>query len=743
MRVRVLMLGATALVASLSSQASAQVSGSTLERSPPGVAAAPSGSEEEDEGAASADAVEQVVVTARRRVERLQDIPVAGTAISGQLIEDQGGFSSMRQIFDNAPGVNYFDTGTTINSEPTIRGQGGGRGNASNSAESAVGLFRDGVFVPGGTIGGKSYTRMDTFDLERSEILRGPQGALYGRNSVGGAINVITAKPGFTFGGKARASLSTNERMESEFIVNLPLVADTLALRVGLDASRQREGFYYNPSRVEFSDRERYAGARVALRYSKGPLDATLSADHFSLLTPGVLAVLSIPGAVDDPFIMEHNSRDNFNQHGTTVTLQASYDLGFATLTSVTGYRQRDTTLYTDDDGSVPARCPAIVAFTRRPCNPNAFGRRPDETERFYTSNHLTGSFWNNSDWLVGVEYTQVESQFRVESRGIPAPRDVRGSSDFRSAAVFGSVDLNVAPRLDVSLEGRYTRDDKQYQTANFALNPTTLAVTAITRPVNAQSDPDNFSYAAAATFRLTPDWMVYGRVGTGYRAGSFNADPGTPETDPRPITIPYDDETTTSYEAGSKIALGRWANAALTAFKSRTENLVVADTNGVPIAPIVFLRNGGTGEVWGVELEGTVRGRAPVIGGRVRFSFGISHSDGEIVEGPDAGKKINRIPDLSYNTNLNYRRPLGGPYTFFANVNTKTEEGGFFDIQNVFELQSFTRADGRLGLEVNDTRFTLFSRNLTDELYKVFQTAAAYRLNQPRVVGVEISRKW
>ncbi|MFN9944151.1 MAG: TonB-dependent receptor plug domain-containing protein, partial [bacterium] len=110
------------------------------------------------------------------------------------MIRDQGGVRTMEDLLANAPAVHFLDTTSPTNSEVTIRGSGTSRG---TNAEAAVGLYRNGAYVGGGSVGGRTFSRLDLFDVARAEILRGTQGALYGRNAVGGAINVITQQPKF------------------------------------------------------------------------------------------------------------------------------------------------------------------------------------------------------------------------------------------------------------------------------------------------------------------------------------------------------------------------------------------------------------------------------------------------------------------------------------------------------------------------------------------------------------------
>ena len=118
--------------------------------------------------------VEEVIISARKTEEKLKDVPIAATVLDAAAIQDQGGVRTMQDLLANAPAVHFLDTTSPTNSEVTIRGSGTSRG---TNAEAAVGLYRNGAYVGGGTVGGRSFSRLDLFDVERAEVLRGTQGA--------------------------------------------------------------------------------------------------------------------------------------------------------------------------------------------------------------------------------------------------------------------------------------------------------------------------------------------------------------------------------------------------------------------------------------------------------------------------------------------------------------------------------------------------------------------------------------
>jgi iron complex outermembrane receptor protein len=239
--------------------------------------------------------VQQVVVTARKREELLRDIPIAATVVDQAAITDQGGIRTMEDLLANAPAVHFLSTTSPVNSEVTIRGSGTSRG---TNAEAAVGLYRNGAYVGGGTLGGRSFSRWDLFDIERAEVLRGTQGALYGRNAVGGAINVLSQRPIFEQEAELFVQYATNDYKQVDFIYNAP-ISENLAFRISMSGVDQQEGFFYNPTRGEYFDAQETSGIRGQVRYRAGRFDGTLLAEHYQGNLQSVTFQVIIPAGTN------------------------------------------------------------------------------------------------------------------------------------------------------------------------------------------------------------------------------------------------------------------------------------------------------------------------------------------------------------------------------------------------------------------------------------------------------------
>lgn len=201
----------------------------------------------------------EIVVTARRRAEQLREVPASVTAITEAerqaLVLDR-----MDDYLRQVQSTTLVTSGPEYLNDITIRGQGSGR---VGFTETATGLYRDGVYNAGGGFGGRTLSRLDLFDTNRVEVLRGPQGALFGRNAVGGVVNIIPNRPGDELEARLTGRYADPERADMEAVLNLPL-HETLAVRLGGFLTDQEDGFVFNSTTGNVIDRQEVGGARVA-----------------------------------------------------------------------------------------------------------------------------------------------------------------------------------------------------------------------------------------------------------------------------------------------------------------------------------------------------------------------------------------------------------------------------------------------------------------------------------------------
>ena len=720
-----------------------------------------------------ANEIEEVVVSARKTEEKLKDVPIAATVLDASVIRDQGGVRTMEDLLANAPAVHFLDTSSPTNSEVTIRGSGTSRG---TNAEAAVGLYRNGAYVGGGTGGGRTFSRLDLFDVERAEVLRGTQGALYGRNAVGGAINVITQQPKFERSGEAFGQYGTNQYKQADLILNYNL-NDNWAVRFSGSVVDQPKGFFYNPSKDRHYDEQKSSAERLQIRYRNDRFDGNLLAEHyqgdlqavtFQIVIPNGTSAAFPGGYIQKDYSYPHNGPMTAKQQVNDVQGNWSYRFDWGTLSSVSNYRERRTLFTFDADGvdaaelaRVRAANPGSAATT----DPNSESITVDKTRSWFQDVHLNGSAGDRVNWLGGVEYVRFTSDgsnttgrtpnaANGQSPGTIAPV----SLEVESWAAYGLVGVDLTDTLNVSAEGRYTADKRTIDINRFDRR-TGLPVSTARFDVNGENSPNNFNYTLTAGWKLQPEWLLYAKLGTAFRAGSFNTDLG----DPRGAVIPlvYDDEKARTFEVGLKGDVMRGLFVSLTGYITRTSDALVQKDNGCratnpacPVAATNFLTNGGTAEVRGGELEITYR--AQVAGGRLRANVGITKQAGEFVSGPDKDKRIPRIPTTGIKGDVNYRHVIAGDWSGFVNLRYASEYGGRQEINADIPLafttpQQFRFAylrdhqilDLRVGVNTPTTEIAFYADNATDERYVIFETSTTNRLNAKRRIGVQLRQQF
>ncbi|MCP5432746.1 MAG: TonB-dependent receptor [Alphaproteobacteria bacterium] len=668
--------------------------------------------------------VDEIVVTARKRAERLQDVPIAVTAFSSDRLADRG-IDDFKELFQLVPDAMTADLGASFSNEIIIRGQGAGR---NVNSETATGIYRNGIFVAGGNIGGRNFNTMDLFDVARVEVLRGPQGALYGRNAVGGAVNVVTRRPVSELGAEGTASYGEADRYEAAGVVNVPL-SDELAVRAGLKYIDQRDGFFTDRLTGEVKDEESFLGGRVGLRWAPdGDFSAVLTLEYFSEDGPSFGVGTYNPLLATDPYSQSaFNFPTVFKRGEFTGQLELEYDMGFARLTAVSVYKTRDAE--TSDD---------VDAFTNT-LSPNMLTRiSDDEFRRVGGEVRLASSGAGPWRWLAGVEYASVTDEFLVNSNN---SRLSNSDSEDWTAAAFGSLGLDLTERLNVTGELRYSYDDKEVELTSR------LALASPTRVQSFSKSFDNLAPKATLAYRVSDDLNTYASIGTGYRAGGFNPEPDNAAVER--FAIPYDEETSVSYEVGAKAKLFDRLALNLAVFYSTTSDLQLL-LQFVPVgggAPLNAVTNGGDSVQYGAELEGGARFDIEATGGQLAVDFGGSWMTSEIdsaLPGVD-GTAIPYVRDWSANFGATYRQPLlNSGLGLVLGYGYRGGFGGWQDETSGRDLDDIELHDVRAGLEAAHWSLIGSVDNLLDTFYVPQRTnATAVRASRPQTWKITLSAKF
>jgi iron complex outermembrane receptor protein len=456
--------------------------------------------------AASERTVEELIVTARRREERAQDVPIALAVIGGETLEKQGTYN-VQQITQIAPSV-QFSSSNPRNTSVTIRGLGQSFGLANDGLESGVGLYIDQVYFAR-----PAASTFDLLDLERVEVLRGPQGTLFGKNTTAGALNVTTRSPTFTPSGSLELSVGDLGFTQGKATISGPLVGDVLAGRLSVSSTR-RDGTIYNVTTRQWVGDQNNQTLRGQLLYRPNPaLQVRLTADYSKQFTDCCTQVYVTAGQTlkpaaqqfstlaaglgyappsTDPYnrLADVDAKIQANQTQGGVTAIADWDLGFATLTSVSGWRIWEWDPANDRDYT-------SLSILKRSENAS-------EQEQLSEELRLTSNGDNTVDWVVGLyAYSQTIDTQGIEEWGPDAAywllsptlpralldgyrRDLAVSSTTKSYAVFAQATWNITDRLRLTPGLRYTEEKKdasyvQTLTGGLATTDATLLARKLT----------------------------------------------------------------------------------------------------------------------------------------------------------------------------------------------------------------------------------------------------------------------
>ncbi|SNS06218.1 iron complex outermembrane recepter protein [Sphingomonas laterariae] len=713
----------------------------------------------------SAGGLEEIVVTAQKRAENLQDTPLAVSALTSQTLEARR-ISDISGITAAAPNLTTTITpSSTANIAVHIRGIG--ESDPVLTVDSPVSVYLDGV-----VIGRSAGAIFDLVDLERVEVLRGPQGTLYGRNTTGGAVNFITAKPADAFKASFGATYGRFNDIQTRASVDTGELGDS-GLRFKLSyAHKQRDGYADDLNQPDANDPGAYNvdAFRIAARLDRGgPLRIDYAFDYndsksysvpfqLAAVRADIAAYLSNSEALGgNPLVYSRDRlnklrlqqgqlRDEVMGHNLTVEYDLASDL---TLRSITGYRQWvNSVARTDLDGN-----DGLAGFTVSPAilvPPNRFiptgvrevdlfaARNNRRQEQVSQEINLLGNFGDTVEYVVGGFYFREKARennpqeltlvlrspasiplgngVSTDYFGVPLAPQLAYRHSSESIAGFAQATFHVTDRFNVTGGIRYTEDQKHLDQS-----------AAIVRDL--RSKYNRFNWAASADYKITDDVLFYARVATGYKAGGFN---------PRSVGGSFDPEDILSYEAGLKTELfDRRLRFNLTGFHSRYKDLQVSQFLAGSGGASSITVNAGKATYTGVEVEATAE---PVdgltlnaTGGYVdrKFkSFVIRNAGTNQLEDVADEARFHYSPSTTANAGIQYEYGALSFGKILARLDWTYRSRIYFhplDRLNPFNEQisdgSVGRFDARLAvseLELGGSRATvaLWGKNITNEDY-------------------------
>ncbi len=595
--------------------------------------AAPSMASAQEAAAEKADAeVREIIVTAQKREESIQDTPLAITALDTALLDQSG--------VKNAEGLSAIVPNVVVrpfNNSIIVATRGISNENTSNLGDASLAFHVNGVYV------GRPRTAAALFyDVERVELLRGPQGTLYGRNSTAGALNLITKRPDTSaIAGGADLSYGNYDAVAARGYINVPL-GETIALRASAFYSKH-DGYAINnrqvppipllvgpppavagpnaliaatnaanvniPSIRSGDDDNEFSG-RLSLLFKPSDRFSWVITGQYSETdevgqvrsianTPNYFAVggpqagqLFLPQQQDpnDPRVYSINTQPAYEVKNWDLTSEMTYALSDSIdLTMVTGYREDESFLRVDAAGS--ANLSTILTS--------------GEAKQISNEIRLASVGDSAFQWLVGLYYfdeDQFDELFINNVGGGPA--NVVAANPYISAAsyaAFGQASYDLTDQFSITVGGRYSKDKKK----RFGFTVAQPGITAPPNPLPPGSSYTNdqswerFNWKVGLDYKLSDNALLYGSVSTGYRAGGFNAS----------SQLAYDPEDITAYEIGLKTdLLNRKLRFNLAGFYYDYQDLQVTSPREFNGRIQAFTQNAAEAKIWGFEIEAVAR---------------------------------------------------------------------------------------------------------------------------------------
>jgi iron complex outermembrane receptor protein len=699
-----------------------------------------------DEAAPAGEETE-IFVTARRREESLQNVPIAVTAFSGEALERQGA-TDITDLNDTTPNVTLeYSRGTNTTLTAFVRGVG--QQDPVAGFEAGVGLYLDDVYLnrPQAAV-------LDIYDVERIEVLRGPQGTLYGRNTIGGAIKYVTRRlrsdPSFS----VRANVGTDEQLDLIVSGSTP-ISDQV--RIGASAARLgRGGFGENLNNgLDNYNRDVWAARgtvelepadNIFLRFTGDYSNDNSDPRNGHRLIPGLLSGAPVLNDVYDTRAGLNSPRQDVEAYGGA--FRAELRLGEVTLRNIMAYRQ-DVSHAPIDFDSLPAADVDVPAIYRNKQFSNEF-------QMIFQAGPIGG--------VMGAYYLDANANnvFDVvlattNPVGLPGlTASTFGDVDTETWALFGDFTYDIAPRVQLSLGGRYTHDQRRATVirANYlngpspALGGNGVQLGALTSNFQGEATFTEFTPRASISFRPDDNNTVYASWSRGFKGGGFDPrglstaapdlnNSGTREPSEIYDYFLFDPERVTSYEIGYKANLfDRRLRLAIAAFYADYTDVQVPGSVGAVINNIpTFVgvtTNAGAATFKGVEVEVFANVLRADNGSRLNLSGTLGYLDAQydefITNIPGQGpvdvadfRRIQNTPKWTLSGTLDFTTPvMGGDLSVSTTLSYRSKTFQFETPSPYLDQPGYALWDAHLVWTSPDNRYTigLHAKNILDEQY-------------------------
>ncbi|WP_298198358.1 TonB-dependent receptor [Novosphingobium sp.] len=708
----------------------------------------------QDKPEAAVPELGEIVVTATKRAENVQSIPVSVTAIGGDALA-KSRITSVDSLVTKV--ANLQLTSIVGDNTPIFSLRGVSMSDYSLNQSSPVATYYDEVYK-----GNFALLGVAMYDLERVEVLRGPQGTLYGKNTTGGAVNIISrdAKLGET-SGYVNAGYGNYNRIEGNAAVNVPL-GDKAALRVA-GTFANADGWFKNvvPGMPDLaSTREWALRATLKVEPVEGVRLSLRGATSFQ--NPQNYGIYAQPEATNRPGLdrwqIASNVPDRRRARTNSVALTANIDLSDKlTLTSITSYDQ-GTLFFREDTDGTATRLLEIPYY--------------DKASQFAQDLRLTSDTGGPFDFILGAYYhrekvfnqtafeiatdVDVDGNGRINAAdcaaGLPLACKVRNQFDQLKYSVALYSDVKYAVGEAVTLRGglRYTHDTgKQTGFSSDALGYDNVLVTNLIPLSNLRYSTDNLSGKVGIDYKFADRNLIYASISRGYRAPSFNAQAFF---DPSELSVARPEEVT-SYELGTKTQF--WdrrvtLNVAGFYYDYKNQQFINVD----PASAAQTLLNIPKSRIYGGEAELTLRGSD-----RVTLHAGMGLLATRIIEGRVSGtnvsgRRLANAPTFTANASLDLTLMDGSRGRFSVHPEIAYQSSQFFEVLNIPRLRqpAYALLGGHVDWESANGRYTVsaWARNLTNRFYFTSRVdlLAGFgfdynHIGNPRTYGVTVGAKF
>lgn len=678
--------------------------------------------------------LEEILVTAQKRESDLQSTPIAISTFSANAMGERDIFDTQSLSFA-VPGLVHSEAVT--NGQITLRGIGLDIPNLAG--EPGVAFHVDGVYV-------KSLTQLTTAfsELERVEVLRGPQGTLYGRNATGGAINLITKRPTETLESELTVKLGNYDRIVARAGVSGPL-SDNVSGRISYEFE-ERDGYaknLFNGEDLNDTNRQSVRGSlffnvneqlAIIVRgdyqeddttgipdqpLSGGPNDAALGID--TSLGENVVQTLVTGGRITlNPRTVFHNFDDFFEREVYGTSVEVNYDFGNLALKSITAYRSDSLESSTDSDGTDVLGL--HIANT-------------SETDQYSQELQLLSSFDGPWNFIVGLYYFDAEDFLSINADfGIPFISE--SNQDTESKAVFGEVYYDISDKLRATAGLRWTEDEKSFDSFNN-FNPAGIA--------NGGTF-ENLTPKVGLDYQFNENVFGYISISKGFKSGGFDIF-GTGSS--------FDEEEVWAYEVGLKnTLLDNKLRLNLSGFYYDYSDLQVTQFPGDGTQ---FISNAATAEIYGLEVDFELIANA-----WLSVDGGLSILDAEYTDfvtadvldpaGPLvnlSGNQLIRAPELSANIGVSFDLPLNDRFSSVLRIENAYVDDYYFTAFNRSPAlqKSYSQTNAFLTFEAQDQswKLSLFGKNLGDEDIRssAFEQPAVGGYLAPRTYGAMVTLRF